>query len=78
MEARMEHTDMLVIDREKSLNLIGKAYIDMKNGDAAGFIVTLRDGKVSLATFDMDEVTVIGLMIGLIESSIKDEGGNRH
>lgn len=74
----MEHTDMLVIDREKSLNLIGKAYIDMKNGDAAGFIVTLRDGKVSLATFDMDEVTVIGLMIGLIESSIKDEGGNRH
>jgi hypothetical protein len=78
MEARMEHTDMLVIDREKSLNLIGKAYIDMKNGDAAGFIVTLREGKVSLATFDMDEVTVIGLMIGLIESSIKDEGGNRH
>jgi hypothetical protein len=74
----MEHTDMLVIDREKSLNLIGKAYIDMKNGDAAGFIVTLREGKVSLATFDMDEVTVIGLMIGLIESSIKDEGGNRH
>jgi hypothetical protein len=78
MEARMEHTDMLVIDREKSLNLIGKAYIDMKNGDAAGFIVTLREGKVDLATFDMDEVTVIGLMIGLIESSIKDEGGNRH
>ena len=74
----MEHTDMLVIDREKSLNLIGKAYIDMKNGDAAGFIVTLRDGKISLATFDMDEVTVLGLMIGLIESSIKDEGGNRH
>lgn len=74
----MEHTDMLVIDREKSLNLIGKAYIDMKNGDAAGFIVTLREGKVSLATFDMDEVTVLGLMIGLIESSIKDEGGNRH
>lgn len=74
----MDNPEMLIIDREKSLNLIGQAYIDMKNGDAAGFIVTLRDGKISLATFDMDEVTVINLMIGVIECAIKDDGGNRH
>ena len=74
----MDKDDTLVIDREKSLNLIGKAYIDMKNGDAAGFVVTLRDGKISLATFDMDEVTMLSLMIGIIESTMSDDWGNRH
>lgn len=74
----MEHPDTTVIDRERSLNLIGKAYIDMKNGDAAGFIVTLRNGKISLATFDMDECTMLGLMINIVDSAFKNDGGNTH
>ena len=74
----MEHPDTTVIDRERSLNLIGKAYIDMKNGDASGFIVTLRDGKISLSTFDMDECTMLGLMISIVDSAFKNDGGNTH
>lgn len=73
----MENEDTLVIDRERSLSLFGKAYIDMKNGDASGFIVTLKDGKISLATFDMDEATMLGLMVGILESTFKN-GGNTH
>lgn len=74
----MEQPDTKILDRERSLSVIGRAYIDMKNGDAAGFVVTLKDGKISLATFDMDECTMIGLMMTIVDSALSNDGGNRH
>jgi hypothetical protein len=66
IEATMETT------REHSLNKIGQSYIDMKNGKARGFSVTIYDegdsaARVAFSAFDMTPLEVIRAMMGMIE-----------
>lgn len=66
-------SDTMEITREKSLNIMGQAYIDMKNNEAAAMMIVVREGRVSFASYDMSQAQAVSLMISLLASLLDDE-----